>query len=277
MKWDYQTTETLLSMWDKYGGKTRRIAREMALTPGQIASASRRLGLHYRGGKKFRKHLAEDSAPSLEARTVYPSRVRPADLNVLKTGDNQRKLGGRVRKGRWKGFPIFALTLEERATCPRSCRQWASCYGNNMQWAVRYQHGADLERALVRELTALQQRYYMGFVVRLHILGDFYSPGYVQFWEDALLAFPALRVFGHTHHQRGHVMGDAIAKVRDKFGDRFSIRHSDAYSGFRTSVIKSDSDAGDRIVCPAQTGRTKNCGTCALCWGSTRPIAFLEH
>jgi hypothetical protein len=37
-----------------------------------------------------------------------------------------------------------------------------------------------------------------GFMVRLHVLGDFYSTDYVQLLAVALTAFPALHVFGFT-------------------------------------------------------------------------------
>ena len=39
----------------------------------------------------------------------------------LKWGHNSAKVGGRAIRGRWKNLPIYTLTLEERATCPRSC------------------------------------------------------------------------------------------------------------------------------------------------------------
>jgi hypothetical protein len=275
MRWGDGDEATLRLLWPLHRGRIGRIARIMGKSPGAISGKSRVLGLQFQHSEK--KPLAEDHPAVVDGRTVFPSRVTPADLNVLKSGGNQRKLGGKVTKGRWKGFPIYSLTLEERATCPHTCRQWKSCYGNNMQWAIRYQHGPDLERALARELAALQRRHPRGFVVRLHILGDFYSIPYVHFWGDALEEFPALNIFGYTHHQLGRRMGDAVAAVRAEFRDRFCVRHSDAYSGYRTGVIQEASQAGDRIICPAQTGRTANCGTCGLCWGTKRPIAFLAH
>ena len=33
----------------------------------------------------------------------------------------------------------------------------------------------------------------------------------------------------------------------------------------------------DAILCPAQTGATDCCATCALCWQSLRSIAFRPH
>ena len=47
--------------------------------------------------------------------------------NVLKCGRNNSKIGGDVLVGRLRGARIFTLTLEERATCPRSCAMWRAC------------------------------------------------------------------------------------------------------------------------------------------------------
>jgi hypothetical protein len=72
-------------------------------------------------------------------RSIFPSRVFDPDevQRVLKDGHQSRKIGKFVTKGPRRGWPLFTLTLEERATCPRSCKAWAFCYGNNMQAAER--------------------------------------------------------------------------------------------------------------------------------------------
>jgi len=81
-------------------------------------------------------------------RTVYPTTVCSPRRDVggpcvLKSAANSRKIGGEILKGRWNGFPAYTLTLEERATCPTTCRHWRSCYGNKMQWAQRMQAGPE--------------------------------------------------------------------------------------------------------------------------------------
>src|SRR4051812_47158482 len=133
-------------------------------------------------------------------RSLFPSRIFDASevKRVLKDGHQSRKIGKTVTKGARRGWPIFTLTLEERATCPRSCKAWGICYGNAMQAAERIVAGAELEKALWDELGALQRKHRRGFMVRLHVLGDFYSTAYVQLWANALKAFPALHVFGFT-------------------------------------------------------------------------------
>ena len=133
-------------------------------------------------------------------RTLFPSTVvEPFKSDrCLVSGKNSRKLGDRVTVGPWAGFPIYQLTLEERATCPETCHHWSTCYGNGMQLARRHRHGPDLELAVHGELVDLQEEHPDGFVVRLHVLGDFYSVDYVKVWERWLDEFPALHVFGYT-------------------------------------------------------------------------------
>ena len=78
--------------------------------------------------------LKDDHSAIIEGTTRHSHLIRkpnPQEM-VLKSGENSRKLGSVVEKGKWKGFPIFSLSLEERKTCPRSCSVWDRCYGNGM-------------------------------------------------------------------------------------------------------------------------------------------------
>lgn len=228
--------------------------------------------------------LSADHPAARHAQTKYPSTVVHAALapRMLVGGHNAAKIGKDVRKGRWAGMPVYTLTLEERATCPRSCRQWLDCYGNNMHLARRVMKGAHLERRLWDELAMLDGKHPRGFVVRLHILGDFYSLDYVALWERALATFPALRVFGYTARDPDHpdcLIGVTLLGMTLEHWDRFAPRFSGAAMPTRTAMVvdsPADVPAG-AILCPAQLGKTERCGTCALCWQSTRPIAFLRH
>lgn len=285
--WDDAQEAELERLWGIHGGKKKLIARAMGRTQGSIDGKSRSMNLQYHGGVTRKLHGHERAA--VVGATVHPSRALPAPPNgVLKPGDNQRKLGKRVMKGAWKGLPLYSLTLEERATCPRTCKQWLNCYGNNMGHAKRFHHGPELESAILTDLVFLSRRHPRGFVVRLHILGDFYSAAYVAFWKRALDSFPALRVFGYTAWQADTPTGAAVAALRDAQWDRFAVRTSGAADGPRTLVVTGRGTvqtetklwAMEAIICPAQTGGTSHCGACALCWAPAakhRPIAFLAH
>lgn len=277
MEWSDEQKDELRARWHA-GEGSRSIGRSMGMTPGQIAGAARRLRLQFHGNTRRLPALMGGAA--VGPYTKFRSTVRDAPPSgVLKGGDNQRKLGARVQKGRWKGFPIFSLTLEERATCPADCPLWNGCYGDNMGRSVRYRPGDALMEALAADLDDLQYRHPRGFVVRLHILGDFPSLSYAAFWIEALWSYPALRVFGYTHWQAGTPIGDTLRNAADLHWDRFAIRISDGHIGPVALTVDTAEDAATAraIICPAQTGKTDCCATCALCWATQKPIAFLVH
>lgn len=239
--------------------------------------------LHRHSGIKPEGHgvtISPLNAAYRSGRSIFPSRVYDPDevLRVLKTGHQSRKIGKTVMKGHWRGFPIFTLTLEERATCPRSCLEWGRCYGNNMQAAERIVAGPALERALRGELADLQLRHPRGFLVRLHVLGDFYSTDYVQLWADAMEAFPALHVFGFTARDpMNDPIGAAVASVHMLHRRRFAMRFSGFDGPAHGAITIEPGEATDHIVCPMQQDKTDCCATCALCWQSERTIAFVRH
>ncbi len=173
--------------------------------------------------------LAEDHPASAGGTTLFPSRVIHAHdaVHVLKSGAHSRKIGGVITKGKWRGFPIFTLTLEERATCPRSCRHWSDCYGNSMPWPHRHTSSGLVDK-LDHELAHLQAECPKGFVVRLHVLGDFFSVPYVEAWMRFLDYYPALHVFGYTAWGVETPIGAAVDFVRRNYWDRFAVRTSDA-------------------------------------------------
>jgi hypothetical protein len=232
---------------------------------------------------KTARMLSGDNPALTEKRTVYgQSLYDPGEGgNLLKLGEHSAKIGGVVLKGRWTGFPIYTLTLEERATCPTSCRHWRSCFGNAMPWARRARHGPALEDRLPYEVGMLQGAHPRGFVVRLHVLGDFYSVGYVDLWRRMLDTFPALRVFGYT--ARIDYQGDPIARALidlalgrwDRFAMRFSNAPVDECS--TVSIEHPIQRPADAVVCPQQVGGTESCSSCAFCWESKKRVAFVQH
>lgn len=219
----------------------------------------------------------------LDGRSLFRKRVMtPEDHDrVLKSGHNNRKIGKRITKGRWAGMDIFTLTLEERATCPRSCEEWSTCYGNKMHFPVRWAAGADLEHQLDVELRYLALQHRNGFVVRLHVLGDFYSLAYVARWLDWLIRIPQLHVHGYTSHPPDSPIGAALLTIATHHWARFAMRFSN--SGMPTMATRTSFRMRERgrtpsgIVCPAQTDDTDCCATCGLCWQTQQNIVFLGH
>ena len=214
-------------------------------------------------------------------RTIFPSRVfDPTEVGrVLKDGHQSRKIGKTITKGKQRGWPIYTLTLEERESCTRSCSEWVSCYGNNMHAAERIVHGPELIMSLSAEVARLAIRHRAGFMIRLHVLGDFWSVEYVEFWADQLRRYPNLQIFGFTARTPESAIGRAIDLMIAEAGwKRAAIRFSGAAGSHRAARVIGPGEAdSDAIVCPAQTGATSCCATCALCWNSTRSIAFRRH
>ena len=145
--------------------------------------------------------LTADHPAVVEGRTLFRDRVTPARENprLLVSGMHNPKTGKKVLKGAWAGWPIYTLTLEERATCPRACSNWQTCYGNAMHWPRRADASdPDFIGALAAEVVTVARQHPEGLVVRLHVLGDFFSGPYVLLWAHLLDQCPNLHVFGYT-------------------------------------------------------------------------------
>lgn len=211
----------------------------------------------------------------------YKQAMAGYKFKVLKPVTN-KKLFKKVLKGKFKDYRILTLTLEERATCPRSCHHWGTCYGNNMPFAHRLEHGDDLIYKIDSEL---YQQHGKKLLVRLHILGDFWSPEYVYAWHKWLSLYPDLAVWGYTHNwpdspvKKERDIAHAISETRHVFKDRFNIRWSDRpdlpYSA--NSEDLQQPEKGKALICPEQLGGD-GCGKCTLCWDQPdRQIIFKTH
>ena len=254
------------------------------------------------------KALSKTELAAMNDRSVYSNRVKSISEGMAKSErlikkSTNIKLGKWVTKGKWKGFPILTLTLEERATCPRSCAHWFDCYGNNMMFATRYNAGADLEAMLETELTALQAKYPCGFLVRLHILGDFYSVGYVAKWAKWLGMFPALHVYGYTANRPNAIdateraIGLALLSLSENCPTRWSVRFSGNFDRTSMTALSNDDsrsvalvEAKAAFLCPTQISKSTgqyaakgeetlvpDCGACGLCWTASKPVVFITH
>lgn len=233
-----------------------------------------------------------------DGRTIFHRKgvKSPRELkNVLVSAHGNAKIGRDVRKGRlFRGYHIFTLSLEERATCPRTCHHWETCYGNGMPYASRVDHRdqAALEHAIERDIVReLGRRNRAGILVRLHVLGDFFATSYVVFWARMLATYPGLAVYGYTARTSGTAIGWQINEVKKAFGQRFAVRWSDGgqRKDCTVSIKTPDQCPPGAFVCPEQAigltaptpkhpeGRPILCATCGLCWNSTRNVAFLEH
>lgn len=206
-----------------------------------------------------------------ENRTIHPKMVKdPKEAkSIFKPVSSNSKLGkgsAYILKGKWRGMPMYSLTLQERATCPDTCIHWSDCYGNNMGFAHRFQHGPELEARIEKDIAELARKHPRGFVVRLHVLGDFYSIAYALLWRVLLSEHPALHIFGYTARK--------WTVFQTMNGERCWIRESCNTGHAMTAGNVYNPEA---IQCPEQTGKTESCLTCGICWSTRKPVTFQTH
>jgi hypothetical protein len=211
--------------------------------------------------------------------------VHPVDTlkHILVSGHNNVKIGRDVRKGKlFRDYWIYTVTLEERATCPKTCHHWQDCYGNNMPFAKRADHRdfQALTEAIERDIiNQLSVRGRVGILIRLHALGDFFSVEYVQFWGSMLAKYSNLACYGYTARGLGDPIGAAIDQVKRTYGKRFAVRWSDGGAPIdcTVSVRYGDPRPANSFMCPEQSGATVACATCGLCWSTDKNVAFVGH
>lgn len=234
--------------------------------------------------------LRHDHPAVVERRTLFPSRVFDAGQmhRVLISGRSNAKLGAFVTVGPWAGFPIYLLSLEERATCPDSCPVFNECMGNGMPSAVRFRYDDALIYQLSDEISQLSRKHPRGFAVRLHVLGDFPDVEYVREWTTWSNRFRQLHVWGYTAHAYESDVGKLIRALNEDRPTRWQVRFS-----VDPEVVRFPMQAAavwekpertalhdGQLVCPQELGKTQTCGTCGICFKpelSHVRILFLGH
>jgi hypothetical protein len=217
-------------------------------------------------------------------RTRFLKSVKIPSATMFKPGGNNKKLGSKITTGAWDNAAIYSLTLEERNSCPTDCEQWDTCYGNNMPFATRYDHThPTFYSCLEQNLSDLINKHIWSkdqpIALRLHVLGDFFSKEYVEWWQAWLFDWYSVKVWGYTHHDPQSEIGEAISRMNEM--DNCYIRFSDskftAPMNLQANVIASESERHTGLICPEQRGIKLSCGDCAMCWTSNRAINFLQH
>lgn len=210
--------------------------------------------------------------------TIFQGNIKDVPINIFKPGKNNNKLGNIVLKGRWKGKKIYSLTLIERETCPPTCHHWDDCYGNHMWMGHRFKPGKELEEQIKVEIPFLLQKHPKGIVVRLHVLGDFYSLRYTNLWRSLLRKYSKLMIFGYTAFFPGTPIGDRIQELNAEFKTSVSLRISDSKVSKEGKLYAAASGYEDKgFLCPESMGRVENCAGCCACWQSNKTVIFPTH
>lgn len=236
---------------------------------------------HPRKQRRQPKLPGFEGAHIQEGRTKFRKSVKRVDQlpHLLVSGHSNVKIGRDVRKAKWRGYWIYTLSLEERKTCPSTCRHWQTCYGNNMPFAKRIDHTSpEFISKLMDEIAVLCKKR-AGVLIRLHALGDFFSTEYVEFWMRMLRAFPNLALFGYTARHPTTPIGNMVWMMNSFWEGRSMIRFSDGQLPAMSTVSIGDESGcpPNAFICPEQTGKTRCCATCGACWSTTKNVAFMEH
>ena len=225
--------------------------------------------------------------------TIYPKTVYTInsleDYNTyghkLLKQSNNKKLGKVVGRGKFVKKPHYSLSLCEREMgCPKSCHHWDSCYGNNMPFAHRFRTSSDevFTKILEEEIFYLLKKHKFGIHIRLHVLGDFFSKYYINFWRSILWSFDRVSVYGYTAHKPTSKLGKQINDAIYQIGfDRFAIRfsNSDVELSANSTEYKPKKNVSFKpIVCLEQENKVANCVSCGVCWNSkAKQILFKTH
>lgn len=139
-------------------------------------------------------------------------------------------------------------------------------------------------------------------LLRIHVPGDFYEPGYLMAWAAALRDNPHVRPFAFTRAWRDPRMLRTIEAIG---WPRWLLASTDAESGppparmrearmvpERMWSVRSGTVPPARGACPEQVVRGATCATCGRCpgarlasdgtvepmaWPDTAPILFYMH
>jgi hypothetical protein len=226
-------------------------------------------------------HKAIVNASTLYSASKFTIRdVTNYSQRVLKLSTNI-KLGKIVKKGKHKGKRILTLTLIERETCTNECEHYLTCYGNNMPFAHRFEVNEAFMLRLESDIEYYVKKYPEGILIRLHVLGDFESIQYIEFWNRMLHTYSSIAIYGYTRnhitskYEHIRALGYKTIAVRNIHKDRFAIRFSNKLDDEFSANSREITNEG--ITCLAQVKASVSCSDCTLCWASKKQIAFITH
>ena len=160
----------------------------------------RRFTQHFSVSPNSQIGLPATHAAVLHGRTLFPSSVQvggPVPAHSCVWGEPKKNWRS-GNEGSLVSMP-FSVSRWKRGRRASELSPLAELLWEWHALARRHKHGEAFERKLEQEIAAKQRECPDGFVVRVHILGDFYSPIYVVLWRRWLRLFPALRLFGYSH------------------------------------------------------------------------------
>jgi hypothetical protein len=102
--------------------------------------------------------------------------------------------------------------------------------------------------------------------MRVHVVGDYYSPAYTRKWIEIVQAFPDIHFFGSTRSWRVPKITKTIERLRDEPNVylRASMDYTDTLTPKPEWSVWSVDGRGES--CPHDRGRVISCYVCGRCW-----------
>ena len=150
-----------------------------------------------------------------------------------------------------------------------------------MPFAHRFEVNEAFMLRLESDIEYYVEKYPEGILIRLHVLGDFESIQYIEFWNRMLHTYSSIAIYGYTRnhitskYEHIRALGYKTIAVRNIHKDRFAIRFSNKLDDEFSANSREITNEG--ITCLAQVKANVSCSDCTLCWASKKQIGFITH
>ena len=103
-------------------------------------------------------------------------------------------------------------------------------------------------------------------VFRIHVVGDFYSPEYIQKWVVIIGALPDVSFYGYTRSWRCRDLQTTLDELRSLPNCHLLASIDFTHTDRPDSSWNTVSVEGEGVPCPHDTEMVETCLTCGLCW-----------
>jgi hypothetical protein len=122
-------------------------------------------------------------------------------------------------------------------------------------------------------------------LLRLHVSGDFTTEAYIDGWVAQLTQRPDVTAWAYTRSWRMASLLPALERLRALpnvvlFASMDESIPELPPDGWRRAWIQGDARAPQRLLCPEELGRVRDCETCTYCLrdGANRAdVVFVRH
>jgi len=186
-----------------------------------------------------------------------------------------------LRYGNSKIGHIYNFSLPAFKTCPgktefcsRFCYGVRGCYAqkhtiNALENNFNQSQQPDFCNPLKREITSIKCK-----IIRIHVVGDFYSECYINQWINIAKEFPNKTFYAYTRSWRVQSLLEPLNRLRQLDNCFISASTDFTHPDLPDSSWRVVSINGDGIPCPHDSNENINCLDCKLCFTGNNNISF---